>query len=69
MDLFMSVLNEIVQEFAPNLGGGQHEMWRNRVILILASSPIASGQRKMKFDETIRSRVQYIFLILGTFLV
>ena len=69
MDLFMSVLDEIVQKFAPNLGAGQHEMWRNRVILILASSPIASGQRKMKFDETIRSRVQYILLMLGTFLV
>jgi hypothetical protein len=63
------VLDEVVQKFASNLGAGQHEMWRNPVILILASRPIASGQRKMKFDETIRSRGQYILLILATFLV
>jgi hypothetical protein len=25
MDLFVSVLDEIVQKFAPNLGAGQHE--------------------------------------------
>jgi hypothetical protein len=25
VDLFMSVLDEIVQKFAPNLGTGQHE--------------------------------------------
>ena len=65
----MSVLDKIVEEFAPNLGAGQHEMWRNRVILILASSPIASGRRDVKLGGATPWRVQYILLILRTFLV
>ena len=40
MDLFVSVLDEIVQEFAANLGAGQHGLGFNRDRLILASSGI-----------------------------
>lgn len=40
MDLFVSVLDEIVQEFAANLRAGQHWLGFNRDNLILAFSAI-----------------------------
>jgi hypothetical protein len=40
VDLFVSVLDEIVQEFAADLGAGQHVLGFNGDNLILASGRI-----------------------------